>query len=74
MAAASMPPGDLVTKLLSASGLKCLVPSLKICLKDFTAKAKHKGSKEIQSESGNSLPHVYCWSLQNTANLVHHKM
>lgn len=74
MAAASMSPRDFDIQLPAASVLKCVVPSLKICLKDFTAKAKHKGSKEIQSESGKSLPCIYCWSLQKTGNLVHHKM
>lgn len=68
-----MPLRELVIQLPGASVLKCVVPSLKICLRDFNTKAKHKGSKEIQSESGKSLPCVYCWSLQNAGNLVHHK-
>lgn len=68
-----MPPRNLLTQLPSASGLKCLAPTLKICLKDFTAKGKQKSHKEIHCESGNSLLHVYHRSLQNAAKLVHQK-
>lgn len=42
----------------------------KYTLNIFSYKGKHRVSKEIQDECGNSLVFVHCWSLQNTVNCV----